>query len=68
MAKVRGISIYIGEFDPTDQPDRIQVDYDDNTQRVLLSCEEATKQGKSEMADVSSESTKVKNIYSAFFS
>lgn len=68
MAKVSGISIHVGEFDPTDQPDRIIVDYDDNTQRVLLSGEEATKQDKSEMADVSKESTKVKNIYSAFFS
>jgi hypothetical protein len=68
MANVTHINIYIGSTGPTDEPDRIIVDYDDNTQRVLLSSEEATKQDKSEMADVSSESTKIKNIYSAFFS
>jgi len=56
MAKVSGISIYVGEFDPTDQPDRIIVDYDDNSQKVL---EKDT--------DVSSESTKIKNIHSAYF-
>jgi hypothetical protein len=68
MANVTHISIYIGSTGPTDEPDRIQVDYDDNTQRTLLSNAEATKQDKPGMADISSESTKVKNIYSAFFS
>ena len=57
MANVIHISIYVGEFDPTDQPDRIIVDYDDNSQKVL---EKDT--------DVSGESTKVKNIHSAYFS
>tara|TARA_R100000152_G_C6659523_1_gene98811 strand:- start:407 stop:580 length:174 start_codon:yes stop_codon:yes gene_type:complete len=56
MAKVSGISIYVGEFDPTDQPDRIVVDYNDNSQKVL---EKDT--------DVSGESTKIKNIHSAYF-
>ncbi len=55
-AKISGITIYIGEFDPTDQLDRIQVDYDDNTQKILF-----------EDTDVSKELTKVKDIHAAFF-
>ena len=68
MANFRSITITKKEINPTEDFDKIIVDYDDNTQRTLLSNAEATKQDKSEMADVSSESTKVKNIYSAFFS
>lgn len=56
MVKVSGISIHVGEFDPTDQPDRIVIDYNDNSQKVL---EKDT--------DVSGESTKIKNIHSAYF-
>tara|TARA_Y100000361_G_C11099760_1_gene311179 strand:+ start:674 stop:856 length:183 start_codon:yes stop_codon:yes gene_type:complete len=55
-AKISGISIHIGEFSPTDEGDRIIVDYNDNTQKILL-----------EDTDVSKELTKVKDIHAAFF-
>jgi len=57
MANFRSITITKKEINPTEDFDKIIVDYDDNSQKIL---EKDT--------DVSSESTKVKNIHSAFFS
>jgi len=46
----------IGSAGPTSDSDKMIVDFDDNSQKILK-----------KDTDVSSESTKLKNIHSAFF-
>ena len=56
MANFTNIHIMIGSAGPTVDVDRMIVDFDDNSQKILK-----------KDTDVSSESTKLKNIHSAFF-
>ena len=56
MANFTSIHITIGSAGPTEDVDRMIVDFDDNSQKILK-----------KDTDVSSESTKLKNIHSAFF-
>ena len=56
MANFTNIHIMIGSAGPTVDVDRIIVDFDDNSQKILK-----------KDTDVSSESTKLKNNHSAFF-
>jgi len=56
MANFTSIHIMIGSAGPTVDSDKMIVDFDDNSQKILK-----------KDTDVSSESTKLKNIHSAFF-
>jgi hypothetical protein len=57
MANFTCITIIKGVIDPTDDADKIKVDYDDGTQKTLLAD-----------TDVSEESDVVKDIHTTFFS
>ena len=56
MANFTSIHIMIGSAGPTVDVDRMIVDFDDNSQKILK-----------KDTDVSSEPTKLKSIHSAFF-
>lgn len=56
MANFTSIHIMIGSAGPTVDSDKMIVDFDDNSQKILK-----------KDTDVSSEPTKLKNIHSAFF-
>jgi hypothetical protein len=57
MANFTCITVTKGVIDPTDNVDKIKVDYDDGTQKTLLS-----------NTDVSGESDVIKDIHTTFFS
>ena len=56
MANFTCITVIKSIVDPTDDADKIRVDYDDNTQKILLAD-----------TDVSEESDVIKDIHTAFF-
>jgi hypothetical protein len=56
MATMRTATFYDGPSTPTDDDDKLIIDYDDNTQKIF-----------DKDSDVSAEDTKVKAIYNACF-